>query len=71
MFPPHHVIPMIWEEGSQEQVGWVAIEEDVPVWLPTFSGCLVPTCVILLCNVYKVRRKQEHIKTMHVAASTQ
>lgn len=61
MFPPLHVIPMIWEESSQEQAGWVATEEDVPVWLPTFSGCLVPTCVVLLCNAFKVRHVSRSI----------
>lgn len=36
MFPPLRVIPMIWEEGSQEQVGWVATEEMCLSGFPLF-----------------------------------
>lgn len=71
IFPPHHVM-VIWREGSQEQAGWIATEEDVPVWLPNFSGMsgFYLHYSTLQC-VQSQSRKHEHVKTMHVAASPQ
>ena len=60
------------ESGSQEQAGWIATEEYVPAWLPTFSrvsGSYL--CSSTLQRVQSQSRKHEHIRTMRVAASPQ
>lgn len=71
MFPPHHMV-VIWKEGSQEQAGWIATEEDVPARLPAFSGMSGShLCSSTLQCVQSQPHEHEHVKAVHVAASPQ